>query len=94
MKLAKTFRVDYYRVKDGAREVSHSYEERWEWLENMHCPACGKGEVWHESGPGDYYVGENHLCLDCGSVWTIQGPYDTSTERNHDTNRQRLEKLR
>ena len=74
MKEKKTFRVDYYQRVKGVRSHSHSYVETWE-PRAMHCPHCGKDEVWCDAGGGDYYVGNQHMCAACGAAWTIQGPY-------------------
>jgi hypothetical protein len=44
-----------------------STENDWiktEWF----CPLCGKPHVWKEdTGGGDYYVGEHHICVVCGA---------------------------
>lgn len=56
---------------------SHHYTEEWG-LTELYCPNCGAtSAVWAESGPGDYYLGERHLCTHCGRGFTIQGPYVT-----------------
>jgi hypothetical protein len=64
MKLTKVFTIE--------RPGRKPEEQRWGWVEDMHCPGCGKTEVWHEDDPGDYYVGETHLCVECGYAFTIQ----------------------
>lgn len=43
--------------------------ETWETDGDLHCPGCGKREVWTNPGRDDYYQGEPHLCLGCGSVF-------------------------
>lgn len=51
----------------------------WERLPNLHCPQCGSQSVWHESEPGDYYVGETFCCTACeaiGHMWdSLSGAY-------------------
>lgn len=65
MKLVKIFIVE--------RPNRAPDEQRWEWIDGMHCPSCGKQSVWHpETDPGDYYVGETHICVDCAHRFTIQ----------------------
>jgi transposase-like protein len=49
---------------DVKYEGGHSYVEEWQ-KSAYHCPRCGQKEVWHETGPGDYYVGEKFICLAC-----------------------------
>jgi predicted RNA-binding Zn-ribbon protein involved in translation (DUF1610 family) len=51
-------------------ERGHSYTETWEPTE-FHCPQCGAASVWVEHAPGDYYEGPNHLCVACGSSFTL-----------------------
>lgn len=43
--------------------------------DHMH---CGGQSVWKEDSPGDYYVGEGYLCVECHHAWTIQGPAKVS----------------
>jgi hypothetical protein len=69
-------------------EAGHSYQETWE-LTDLFCPQCGSKTIWHEVSPGDYYVGEQHLCLSCHVTFTIQGP----SQCNGWQNRQRLDAL-
>lgn len=79
-----TFTVKY--------EAGHTYDESWEKTDYF-CPGCGKPHVWHETGPGDYYVGEQFLCLKCGGRFYLPGEVQTNHVRDWQT-RQRLEVLR
>jgi hypothetical protein len=79
----KKLTVNHFR----GQQISHSYEETWERTE-LRCPSCGAARVWHDTGSGDFYVGETHLCLSCGSHFTIQGPYGP-TDDARDPNVQR-----
>lgn len=81
------FTVKYY--SNGA--FSHSYEEGWEQT-RYHCPNCGKKAVWHETGGGDYYVGEMHICADCGANFYL--PNEPSATPNDAQDIQRLEAIR
>lgn len=64
--ISKTFAVKY--------EAGHSYRETWEATE-LHCPACGKKDVWTEAGDGDYDVGSQYLCATCqASFFLPVGP--------------------
>ena len=49
---------------------SHHYWEEFNKTE-IYCPSCGQTEVWSASY-GDYYVGEQHLCVACSHAFTIQ----------------------
>jgi hypothetical protein len=35
---------------------------------DLFCPHCGKQELWESCGGGDYYVGVESLCINCGCV--------------------------
>lgn len=52
----------------------HHYWTEYEKTEYF-CPNCGANEVWQEQDPGDYYCGEDWLCLSCSHGWTMRGPY-------------------
>ncbi len=62
--------------------AGHSYDETWKLDADMFCPHCGKRGVWIEQGPGDYYVGEMHVCMECRwmfhlpSYGGMSGPID------------------
>lgn len=79
--MKKTFKVKY--------EHGHSYEESYEKTE-LYCPGCGTKGLWDELDAGDYYVGENFVCVACGSVFTMQ--YQGKREDNWQ-DRQRVESL-
>lgn len=51
--------------------MGHSHTEIWD-KNDLFCPNCGGKPVWNEQGPGDYYVGEQYICLKCGYSFTIQ----------------------
>lgn len=40
--------------------------------EGMHCPKCGKKEVWVWQEGEDFYVGKDHVCVSCEHHFTIQ----------------------
>jgi hypothetical protein len=55
---------------DVKYELGHTittYYERSDWF----CPNCGKQNVWEEQGPGDYYVGVNHVCIECKTYFLM-----------------------
>lgn len=52
---------------DVRYEAGHSHRERWE-RSDLYCPKCGLRTVWRCSGEGDYYLGADHLCHNCGTV--------------------------
>ena len=56
--------------KDVRIECSHPYTEVWE-KEELYCPKCGKKSVWAECSEGDYYVGNQYICLDCESSFFL-----------------------
>lgn len=96
MKFTKTFDVNYYRylhseepLRTQTRQFSHKYTETWELTENF-CPCCGKREVWLEQGGGDYYVGQQYICMACDSTFHMPN----SQKCTDDADRQRLERLR
>jgi predicted RNA-binding Zn-ribbon protein involved in translation (DUF1610 family) len=37
----------------------------------LYCPNCGKQSVWIDTGGGDYYVGETHLCVSCDTSFYL-----------------------
>lgn len=58
-------------VKFGVRyQLGHRIDESWI-PAVVHCPSCGSSEVMVEDGPGDYYDGEKHVCLKCGSYFAL-----------------------
>ncbi len=74
--------------------LGHSYNETY-CKDSIHCPFCGKQEVWLEQGDGDYYYGSTEVCLDCGQQFTIQlGSNPVDTHYDERVNGQRLTKLR
>lgn len=56
-------------------KLGHSYDFEYEKTE-LFCPNCGSKSVWVEQGEGDYYSGPTHVCTNCWSDFTIQGPHD------------------
>lgn len=69
--MAVKFTVNYFRQREGQlREHSHSYEETWD-KTDYHCPCCGKKEVWSDTSGGDYYVGEEFMCLACKACFHL-----------------------
>ena len=50
---------------------SHHYFNNFKLSEDIYCPNCGLvGNVWIEN-EGDYYVGEDHICTDCKTIFTM-----------------------
>lgn len=89
----KEFEVVYYK-DDGrnSREYSHKYSESWEQTKDF-CPHCGKQTVWVEnSGGGDYYVGEEYLCLTCNHGFNL--PHDPFDMTNDEQGKQRIANLK
>lgn len=72
-------------------EAGHSYDEEWEQL-YMHCPNCGKHEVWHSTDDGDYYVGEKYMCRKCGAHFYM--PHGVMTGKLDWQDQQRIDALR
>lgn len=70
-------------------EAGHIYEEIWEHTD-LFCPRCSTKAVWREESSGDYYVGENYLCMSCDQTFTIQGPNHAEGWQNN----QRLEAIK
>lgn len=81
------FDVMYY----SKGKFSHSYAEGWEPTAYF-CPHCGKQSVWMETSGGDYYVGEDHLCADCGANFNLPGGADPRPDNDQD--KQRLVAIR
>ena len=70
------------------------FTEEWAPLPALYCPACGQKSVWHETGPGDYYVEELHLCIACGSQFYLPGGICPQSTDPHDANNQRIRQFR
>lgn len=68
--MSKEVIIPYYKIRDGVKILSHECIEHWEKLE-LFCPSCGKQSVWHDTGAGDYYVGEQYMCADCGASFYL-----------------------
>lgn len=81
-------KVDYFR--DGGA-LSHSYEERWG-KSSLFCPNCGGLSLWVEDGPGDYYLGRSHLCVNCSHGFCL--PSEPSDDSNDSQSKQRLAALK
>lgn len=46
----------------------NSYETIYELVLDMFCPNCGvKGNLFCESGEGDYYSGSHYVCINCNT---------------------------
>lgn len=82
----KRIEVKYY----CRGEVSHSYKETWA-ITQLFCPHCGSKAVWEDQGGGDYYVGSEFLCIQCGtSLCAHEIP---SPDPNGEQTKQRMELL-
>ena len=81
MTFEKTITINY--------RAGHSYDETWGLAPDMFCPHCGKHGVWIEQSPGDYYVGQQHICMECR--WTFQMPMLCDGRDEYD--QQRIAKL-
>ncbi len=67
----KTFDVFYYNSpENGKKEFSHKYTEKWKETDYF-CPRCGSETVWVCDDEGDYYVGEQHLCVEGGHTFYL-----------------------
>lgn len=49
---------------------SHHYYSNYE-KSDWYCPNCGRKEVWVELEMGDYYEGPPHICVQCGSFFSL-----------------------
>lgn len=89
--MKKQFDVLYYKDRNGT--VNHQYTERWAKTE-VYCPRCGKQEVFANSGGGDYYTGEQHICTACkGTFCFSDGVTDVKVGVREDQDSQRLAHL-
>lgn len=88
--MEKRFDVIYYSQKQGeGRKFSHQYPELWSTTE-AYCPRCAKKEVWFRDDGGDYYVGEQYICIACKGTFYL--PAGVSECRN-EQDEQRLAHL-
>lgn len=72
--MKKTFDVIYYKNPTGKiKKFSHIYSETWEYRAYTFCPSCGSKGIWVSEGCSDYYVGEEHICIEC--EYTFHLPY-------------------
>lgn len=62
------FQVKYF---DGKGNLSHEYTEHFEYDDSLFCPNCAARAVWVDQSGGDFYVGENHVCIECGTVFCL-----------------------
>lgn len=46
------------------------HSEKWDKL-NLFCPNCGKQGVWRKRETGDYYLGEDHVCIECDNEFYL-----------------------
>lgn len=72
-------------------KAGHSYQETWTDTE-IHCPSCGKKAVWRDTSGGDYYVGEQHICIACAFSFCM--PNCNHIDERDDNDMQRLLALR
>lgn len=45
-------------------------KEIWEQVD-LYCPTCGSKPVWQEQTDDDYYIGKDHLCTKCETVFNV-----------------------
>ena len=90
--MEKKFDVIYTKDDriNGGKIFSHKYEEPWR-RQDIFCPKCGKKEVWMCDNGGDYYVGEQYLCVGCEATFYMPGGASTA---GGEQDEQRLSKLR
>ena len=91
MPFTKTFDVNYFKNSYGKeQELSHKYSEPWE-LTDYFCPHCGKKGVWFRNDGGDYYVGEQHICIECDHTFYLPNGIIKAT---NEQDAQRLARLK
>ena len=91
MPFTKKFDVLYYKDPRGkGKEFSHKYSEPWE-LTDYFCPNCGKKGVWFRNDSGDYYVGEQYICIECEHTFYLP---DGVSKANDEQDTQRLKALK
>ncbi len=78
-----TIKVDY---------GTHICDSVWIMAEDIYCPACGVKACWVERGPGDYYVGPQYICVECGGQWNLPNGVEDASKYKYD--KQRLAQLR
>ncbi len=52
--------------------AGHTSTESWGPTDDMFCPKCGTKSVWN-ADVGDYYVGEQHICITCRHTFYLPG---------------------
>ena len=88
----KTFEVLYYKNPTGKKkEQSHQDTETWEYID-YYCPNCGKQTVWFRNDGGDYYIGEEFICLSCSHNFYL--PTGTNDASKNEQGKQRLKYLK
>jgi len=91
MTTKKSFEVSFYKnTRGNIKEFSRKHSEPWV-LTNYFCPNCGKKGVWLRSDIGDYYVGEQHICIECDHKFYLP---DGVSEANDEQDTQRLKHLK
>ena len=80
-------------IRFNVHYQDHHIEEIWERLPHLYCPLCGWQNVWHENDPGDYYVGEKHMCSSCGAGWYLPEGVNHD-ELNDPQGKQRFDHIR
>lgn len=65
-------KVKYYCSKGTGikKTFSHSYIFEYEKCD-YYCINCGKQLVYEEDGEGDYYIGVNYICANCGLCFNV-----------------------
>ena len=73
-----------------AYPAGHSIRSEWV-PSKVYCPNCGKQKVYAETSGGDYYVGEDYVCVACESRFNL--PDLCPIDEFHDTYRQVVDQL-
>jgi predicted RNA-binding Zn-ribbon protein involved in translation (DUF1610 family) len=69
---------------------THKYETDYLY-EKIYCPKCANRSVYRADDGGDYYVGEQYVCIECGSFFYLPNGVGVS---NYDIDTQTITQLR
>ena len=51
-----------------------TYQESWVQTDYF-CMVCGRQTVWRDDSPGDYFAGNQHMCVSCGAAVYCNQPH-------------------